>query len=489
MGILSDFLELWHNNDSNGFNSTRQRKSLRNRICRIEEIEPRVMLSATPYEPPAPINIGVVFHEDHIEQDGIADKGGDTFIVSWNGGADDTTLTELVIDLNVYDVSEYLYFFADLTQHTDKYNNEPFNFTADSNNSFLHSDVKLETDDNGLYTKLTIKFEEGTFTSGKQFIFKIDVNSYSSSNNLVEPVLTGNHFAGAQINAKFESEDYVTLRIDGVFRDQYDDPSTLKVNVPSDLYYDDGRDGTHNTAGVLKTADLLQVPLKGSISGFVYEDNNNDGIKDENENEGIAGVELELFVEDEEGEFQSTGRTQTTNVDGFYRFDDIEGGRTYRVVEVEQPDGYVDGQEQIGTINGISVGEKESPDAIKNIHIGANENGENYNFGELKKGSISGYVYEDKNGNGQKENGENGIKDVVLSLLVWNETQYITTNKTTQTDENGYYQFDGLEPLKKYQVVETQPDNYLDGQETVGYFLGDVTPVGDSGVNDEISAI
>ncbi|MDR1289597.1 MAG: hypothetical protein LBK06_00200, partial [Planctomycetaceae bacterium] len=497
MGILSDFLGLWDGNLKSG--TVGSRKSLRNRVCRIEEIEPREMLSASPYEPPELISVGVVFHEDYyIEQDAKGDSGGDTFIVSWHGGAADTKLTELVIDLNVYNVSEYLYFFADTSQPAGEYSKTPFGFTVTSDSGIGYSHI-LEKDSNGLYTKLTITFDTdelaSSFTQDKQFVFKIDVNSYSNipdkeSGEKVTAVLQGKHFEDSTISATFESANYETLIVNDKFLDKYSDPSDFELNVPSDKYYPDNdpRDRQEKTAGAIKKADDPQSPKNGSISGYVYEDLNNDGVRDAAKENGIADVWLELFVKNETtGVFESTGLQQKTDANGHYIFDDIEGGKTYRVLEVTQPADYVDGKEQIGTIGGITIGEIELPDAITNIHIGANEQGENYNFGELKKGSIAGYVYKDKNNNGQKENGEDGIAGVELSLLIWNGAAYVSF-ATTQTDANGYYEFSGLAPFQKYKVVEDQPANYVDGKESIGHF-GDGVPIGNADVNDEISEI
>ncbi|MCL2743211.1 MAG: hypothetical protein FWE67_05100, partial [Planctomycetaceae bacterium] len=66
----------------------KRRKNLRNRVCKYEEVEKREMLSASPYQPPYPINFGVAYHEDYVPSDTRAeDRLGDTFVVSWNGGA------------------------------------------------------------------------------------------------------------------------------------------------------------------------------------------------------------------------------------------------------------------------------------------------------------------------------------------------------------------------------------------------------------------
>ncbi|MDR2641978.1 MAG: hypothetical protein LBC74_04215, partial [Planctomycetaceae bacterium] len=314
MGILSDFLGLWSNSGGYESESVKRRKSLRNRICRIEEIEPREMLSATPYEPPELINVGVVFHEDYYVEQNYEDEGGDTFYVSWYGGADGTTLTELVIDLNVYDFSESLYFFADHEQPKGAYNTDPFGFTVSNDSEIIHSSYSLEGD--GLLTKLTICFEAGKFTSGKQFIFKIDVNSYSNTTGDVESVLGGEHFKGSTIDAKFESENYKMLEVNGTFENIYDVPPELRV--PLDQY--DETSGQRNiTAGAIEQATERQIPKEGSISGYVYKDKNNNGQKNDGEN-GIADVELTLWVWNENDEIYESLGTTRTDEQGQYRF-------------------------------------------------------------------------------------------------------------------------------------------------------------------------
>ncbi|MDR0336190.1 MAG: hypothetical protein LBI18_03770, partial [Planctomycetaceae bacterium] len=102
-----------------------------------------------------------------------------------------------------------------------------------------------------------------------------------------------------------------------------------------------------------------------------------------------------------------------------------------------------------------------------------------YNFGELvktppdpEKGSLSGYVYIDENENNVKDNNEQGISGVTLSLWKFNGTNYIETDRTTSTDSNGYYIFTNLDPNETYMIVETQPLTYLDGEESIGTLGG-----------------
>ncbi|MDR0611232.1 MAG: hypothetical protein LBG58_14065, partial [Planctomycetaceae bacterium] len=213
-------------------------------------------------------------------------------------------------------------------------------------------------------------------------------------------------------------------------------------------------------------------PLSGSLSGYVYEDVNNSGKKDATEN-GIAGVWLELFILGSDNKYVTTGETVQTDSDGYYCFEDIEGGQTYKIFET-QPDDYADGIDTPGMIDSVTVGEAVPPDALQDIHIGANEHGFQYNFGELKRASLQGFVYHDRNDNGIREDGEEGIEGVTIQLQVRNALGGYENvpDAVVETDWDGQYLFENLDPFQTYRIVETQPDGWSDGKDSVGTING-----------------
>lgn len=85
-------------------------------------------------------------------------------------------------------------------------------------------------------------------------------------------------------------------------------------------------------------------------------------------------------------------------------------------------------------------------------------------------GSLSGFVYVDLNNNGQVDFGEDGIKNVTLTLTGTDNLGHSVT-RTTTTDSNGSYKFNGLQP-GTYSIAESQPANYLDGKDTLGSLGG-----------------
>src|SRR5262245_55798940 len=144
-----------------------------------------------------------------------------------------------------------------------------------------------------------------------------------------------------------------------------------------------GADLTHNDFGELKPT---------SLSGFVYHDINNNGVKDGPE-QGIAGVTIMLTGTDDLG---PVSKTATTDGTGAYQFSNLRPG-IYTVNE-SQPASWLDGKDTIGNLPGTT-----SNDQFANIGLASGAQSINNNFGELKASSLAGFVYVDANNNGVKD--------------------------------------------------------------------------------------
>ncbi|HEY1376789.1 MAG TPA: SdrD B-like domain-containing protein [Gemmataceae bacterium] len=123
-------------------------------------------------------------------------------------------------------------------------------------------------------------------------------------------------------------------------------------------------------------------PQLGSISGNVYLDLNDNGVRDQGE-AGIAGVVIILTGTDDQG--NAVTATTYTDDSGEYHFIGLEAG-TYQVFEV-QPQDYIDGLDAVGTVNGVQRGQLTDNDTIGSIVLAAGQNGVHYDFGELLAGS------------------------------------------------------------------------------------------------------
>ncbi len=204
--------------------------------------------------------------------------------------------------------------------------------------------------------------------------------------------------------------------------------------------------------------DFCEIP-PASISGFVYVDMNNNGIKDPGE-APIAGVILVL--RDSNG--QPTGTTATTNAQGYYEFTGLRPG-TYGVSE-NQPAGYLDGLDTPGSAGGTAV---NPGDLITGAVLIGGTVAVNYNFGELLPVSISGHVRANYSGDCGDPNNP-PIAGVQVELL--NSSGQVIATRTT--NEQGYYEFDGLPP-GTYSIREYTPGGYFDGGEKAGSAGGIVT--------------
>ena len=120
-----------------------------------------------------------------------------------------------------------------------------------------------------------------------------------------------------------------------------------------------------------------QVVAPSSLSGYVYADINDNGVKSSNEN-GISGVTVKLSGIDIYG--ASVAATTTTNSSGYYAFINLAASSLagYKITEV-QPSGYIDGKDTIGSLGGTVAN-----DLLTTSMLNTNTCGLNYNFGELR---------------------------------------------------------------------------------------------------------
>lgn len=220
--------------------------------------------------------------------------------------------------------------------------------------------------------------------------------------------------------------------------------------------------------------NFAEIPLVNT-GGAVFEDTNNNGVKDTGE-PGIPNVTVTLT-----GVSVVTGviaaKTATTDSSGNYTFTGLTPG-TYMITET-QPAGYSDGKDQ----NGTPAAGSTSGDRFMSIDLtkSAAASG-GFNFGEIKGGIVSGVVYRDVNNDGtQAATGETGIAGVKVRLTGFDD-QGNPVDKTATTGSDGSYSFSNLRP-GTYAVRETQPAAFLDGKEKAG------TPGGSTTTNDQISGI
>ncbi len=131
--------------------------------------------------------------------------------------------------------------------------------------------------------------------------------------------------------------------------------------------------GVAATAGANGTNYNFGEILPASVTGYVYNDANDNGVFDTTES-GIGGVTITLTGTNDLG--QTIDLTTTTSSTGAYSFAGLRPG-TYSLTETP-PAGYTDGKDTVGTEGGV-VGH----DQFTAVVLVSGQNGANNDFAEL----------------------------------------------------------------------------------------------------------
>ncbi len=189
----------------------------------------------------------------------------------------------------------------------------------------------------------------------------------------------------------------------------------------------------------------VYVPV--SLSGTVFNDNNDDGVKNGTDI-AHAGIVVQLL--DSTGT-PIAGKTATTDASGNYAFTALKPG-TYSV-QVGLPAGDVfspvGGNANMALDSEVNAAGKTVP-----VTLTSGQTSINNNAGLFAPGSLSGTVFVDRNDNGVKEAGDTPAAGVSVQLLDGTGTPI--AGKTTTTDASGNYSFGGLVP-GSYAVAFTAP--------------------------------
>ncbi len=204
-----------------------------------------------------------------------------------------------------------------------------------------------------------------------------------------------------------------------------------------------------NAAGVPALANTVAATLPiagGEISGTKFDDSNGNGIRDAGE-PGIRDVTIQLTPVDPAG---AVVQVQTDS-NGDYQFVDLPAG-SYTVNEIVPTGSLI----TLPTDNQYEV-----------VLAQADSVAENLDFGNFTRITFSGIKFEDVNGNGIQDAGEDGLSGVTIRLNE-NSDGDSANDRTTVTDANGEYQFENVGPgthtLSEITPLNFQPTLPLTGQ-------------------------
>jgi len=206
----------------------------------------------------------------------------------------------------------------------------------------------------------------------------------------------------------------------------------------------------------------------GSLSGFVYNDVNNNGVKNPGE-QGIQGVNITLTGTDING--NPISLTTITAADGSYIFNDLPrpNGAGYTITET-QPSGYGEGIDTIGSLVG-STHPAQNTFFIPQVSFPAGANGTAYNFGERvgAYSQVSGRVWFDANHDRVDNEGSSAgrpgwIVELIKRDNPLDNTGYLLIAQAT-TDATGNYAFTDVlpnnagVPTDRYEIRFRHPPN------------------------------
>lgn len=181
--------------------------------------------------------------------------------------------------------------------------------------------------------------------------------------------------------------------------------------------------------------DFGAFPLTGSITGLKFNDADGNGMQDPGET-GVQGVTINLL--DAQG---NAVATQTTAADGTFEFDGVAPG-SYFLTET-----LPSGTEQTVPGGDGRIAVTVTPGGVSSGNV----------FGNHvlpATGTISGFKFEDVNGNGVRDDGENGLAGVTIQLLAPDGSTL-----TAVTGQFGGFVFPDLNP-GTYVASEVVPPGY-----------------------------
>lgn len=192
----------------------------------------------------------------------------------------------------------------------------------------------------------------------------------------------------------------------------------------------------------------------GAISGDVFVDRNDNGIRDLGE-AGIADALVSLSGIDARGNIVEL--TTRTAADGTFAFDQLLGG-TYQV-RADRPAGLLVGRATAGATGGIVQG-----DRVESIRLDPGSTTGGLGFGTLRPASLSGWVAFDRNQDDEFGAEDRPIAGVEVRLVGFDHLGQ-RVDLVAMTDPQGRFEFANLRPSGPagYRIEEIQPTGFRDG--------------------------
>ncbi|MBC7885488.1 MAG: hypothetical protein H7X99_08430, partial [Saprospiraceae bacterium] len=201
---------------------------------------------------------------------------------------------------------------------------------------------------------------------------------------------------------------------------------------------------------------IVMTPVAGNIKGRVWQDANNNKIRDASE-QSLSGIEVRLYKID-----GNIVAATNSGLDGTYSFSDIPFGDYYITVpEMSDKLFVLFGGQSVPFDSDITNDFESGSSRILNLFPG--ETLEDIDAGYTQKISIGDFVWEDINDNGLQDIDEPGISGIDILLI--NEQGNI--EKSTLSTQNGAYIFENV-PVGRYTISFGHLEGYFFTDQNVG---------------------
>ncbi len=246
-----------------------------------------------------------------------------------------------------------------------------------------------------------------------------------------------------------------------------------------DYKISDGNGGTSTATVTIEVLNLVDV------SGRVFNDLDNNGRFDSSYDEGLEGVTIKVFGQQDDVSTASPLATAVSGTDGTYRLNANLPPGAYKLIEAIDElaqNSLLDGPETAGSLGGLVNNEEDSNEIgflVSDSSVSADA--VDYWFAEIESSELMGAVWRDLNNDGEIDFGEDPIEGVLISLTGIDDRGN-TVSRTQSTDQNGAYMFINLRP-GTYAIEETQPIGLNDGLEGDDFTVSNPHTVNDSEID------
>ena len=221
--------------------------------------------------------------------------------------------------------------------------------------------------------------------------------------------------------------------------------------------------------------NYLYVPPSGAITGYVFSDDNLDGVFDKathngssSPETGLSGATVTLSGTTLAG--AAVKLSTTSNSSGFYSFSGLAAGHYTVNLTAFSPNHQAEASHGGVVISYSTKVTLAAGQTLAGKAEGAASTNNGLDFAEIEPGSLAGVVWADTNNDGAINHNEVGIVNVTVKLTGTTYTG-AAVSQSAVTNNSGQFHFSALLP-GTYTLTEVTPSGFADGKNALGTLGG-----------------